>query len=257
MAAGKYISNVINRRAKKMGNESGTWIMHGLTADDPECILTVEQLKDFIEKVGFIPLFKNEIPGFSVEEHTLPDYWWSGDKQRDPWEWREIIAGEGKIAYGKFFDKKAGFISREWLPTFVNYRRDGYDFDALWEDGKAQLRQKRIMDLFDDDTEMFSNELKAKAGFGKGGEKNFEGIVTSLQMELYLCVRDFRQRVNKQMEPYGWPISVYCKPEHLWGYGEMTAAYSEDPAVCRDSIIEHVMKLYPGAATAVAAGYRV
>ena len=39
----------------------------------------------------------------------------------------EIIAAGGRIAYGKFFDRKAGFISREWLPVFANYRRDGYD----------------------------------------------------------------------------------------------------------------------------------
>ena len=46
--------------------------------------------------------------------------------------WREIIARSGKVAYGKFFDKKAGFISVEWLPVFANYRRDGDDFDALY-----------------------------------------------------------------------------------------------------------------------------
>lgn len=228
-----------------MGNESGNWIMHGMSEDDPECILNVEQLSQFIEERGFIPLFKNSIPGFSVEEHTLPDYWWSGDTERNPWEWRKVIAADGKIAYGKFFDKKAGFIAPEWLPTFVNYRRDGYDFDALWEDGKAQLRQKKIMDLFDDDTELFSNELKVKAGFSKGGEKNFEGIITSLQMEMYLCVRDFRCRVNKRMEPYGWPISVYCKPEHLWGYGVTTAAYDESPETCQDRIRARMCELYP------------
>jgi chromosome segregation ATPase len=36
----------------------------------------------------------------------------------------------------------------KWLPVFVNYRRDGYDFDSLWEDGKAGQRAKKIMDLF-------------------------------------------------------------------------------------------------------------
>ena len=30
----------------------------------------------------------------------------------------------------------------------MNYRRDGYDFDALWDDEKASRRQKKIMDLF-------------------------------------------------------------------------------------------------------------
>ena len=109
-----------------------------------------------------------------------------------------FIARSGRVAYGKFFDRKAGFISEEWLPYFVNYRRDGYDFDALWEDGKASARQKKIMDLFAEefeDEEYFSNELKQKSGFGKNGDKGFEGIITGLQMQIYLCVRDFRQRM--------------------------------------------------------------
>jgi len=53
------------------------------------------------------------------------------------------------------------------------------------------------------------------AGFGKGGEKNFEGTVTGLQMGGYLPIRDFRQRLNKKGQPCGWPISVYATPESL------------------------------------------
>ena len=119
-----------------------------------------------------MPLFKNEIPGFSLEERTAPEYWWSGDPKSDPWEWREIIARSGKVAYGKFFDKKAGFISKQWFPYFANFRRDGYDFDALWDDEKASIRQKKIMDFYleeNAEAEYFSSELKKKAGFGKGG----------------------------------------------------------------------------------------
>ncbi len=113
-----------------MANESGTWIMHGVVENDPRCLHTVEEAVTYINEVGFLPLFKNEIPDFSLEERTVPEYWWSGDPKHDPWEWRKLIAGSQKAAYGKFFDKKAGFISKEWFPYFANYRRDGYDFDA-------------------------------------------------------------------------------------------------------------------------------
>ena len=44
-----------------------------------------------------------------------------------------------------FLPKKAGFISQKWLPVFANYRRDGYDFDALFEDEKAPIKHKNIM----------------------------------------------------------------------------------------------------------------
>ena len=96
-----------------MGNEAGQWIMYGVDWDDPECIHTVEEATIYINEVGFLPLFKNEIPGFSLEERTVPEYWWCDDPERDPWMWRAIIARKHDIVYGKFFDKKAGFISRQ------------------------------------------------------------------------------------------------------------------------------------------------
>ena len=104
------------------------------------------------------------------------------------------------------------------------------------------------MDLFADELmneEYYSNELKKKAGFGKGGEKGFDGIITGLQMQMYLCVRDFRQRKNKKGEEYGWPLAVYAIPEHLWGYDYVTSAYKEEPDESAIRIANHIMDVYP------------
>jgi hypothetical protein len=236
-----------------MGNESGTWIMYGVAADDPECIHTVDEAIEYINKIGFLPLFKNEIPGFSLEEHTVAEHWWSENTDVDPWEWRAVIARRGEVAYGKFFDGKAGFISREWLPYFANSRREGYDFDALWDDEKASGRQKKIMDLFAEDNadaELYSNELKQRAGFGKEGEKGFDGTIASLQHMMYLCVRDFRQKKNKKGQAYGWAIAVYSTPEHIFGYDYVTSAYRENPVESGKRIAMHTMKVYPMASAA-------
>ena len=230
-----------------MGNENGTWVMHGLSTNDPQCIQTMEQLVDLIEQIGFLPLFKNDIPMFSVEERTVPDRWWTGDISRDPWAWREKIAAESNIAYGKFFDKKAGFISKKWLPYFANYRRDGYDFDSRRDEGIAPYRQKMVMEIFETHDEMLSNQLKDTAGFGTNGEKNFEGTLTALQMQLYLCVRDFRQRINRKGEPYGWPIAVYTPPEQIFGYDLLASAYAEEPAASQLRIQKHLTELFPSA----------
>lgn len=92
--------------------------MRGLDWDDPSRIQSWEELIDRIDEIGFLPLFKNEIDGFSAEENTSDLYWWSGNPEQDPWEWRELIARSGRVAYGKFFGKKAGFISKEWFPHF-------------------------------------------------------------------------------------------------------------------------------------------
>ena len=230
-----------------MAIENGEWIMRGLDWDDPSRVQTWEDLIDLINEVGFLPLFKNEVDGFSVEENTGDLYWWTGDEEQDPWEWRCLMARSGKVAYGKFFGKKAGFISRAWFPHFANWRRDGYDFDSRWDEELAPMRQKRIMDCFSIQEEWFSFALKQRAGFGKGGEKNFEGTVTDLQMGGYLLIRDFRQRRNKRGQLYGWPRSVYATPEALWGSDHIASAYSTDPARSRDLVFQQVQACFPAA----------
>ena len=230
-----------------MANENGEWIMHGMAKNDPARIRTVSALEDYVNQIGFLPLFKNEIDDFSVEEHTYGPDWWSDNEAIDPWEWRKLIAAGGRIAYGKFFNNKAGYISLDWLPVFANWRRDGYDFDARWEDEKASHRQKKLMDLFSREEPLYSFEMKELGGFGKGGEKNFEGTLTSLQMQTYLVVCDFRQRKNKAGIPYGWGIALYTTPELLWGSELISSGYSEAPAVSKQRIYAHIQKLFPQA----------
>lgn len=238
--------------------ENGEWVMYGLPWNDPGRIRSWQELEEWIDKVGFVPLFRNEVKGFSVEEHTSTRFWWTGSRKEDPWEWREIIAANRKVAYGKFFDGKAGFLSLAWLPYFANYRRNGYDFDARWQDGLASRREKRIMDFYlgeDEngdavfrDERILTTELKKKAGFGKGGEKNFPGILTGLQMQTYLVISDFRRRENKRGEEYGMAVSIPLPPEAIWGYEAVTAAYREEPEVSRERIVSHIRAMYPGAA---------
>ena len=233
-----------------MPNENGEWILYGLDDNDPKRIKTWNALIKVIDKIGFLPLFANQVEGFSVEEMTAATGWWSGDAKRDPWMWREIITESHQAVYGKFFDKKAGFISLEWLPYFANWRRDGYDFDALWDDQKASYRAKKIMDLFPEKpkTEWFSFEIKEKAGFGKGGLKNFDGLLTQLQMQTYLVPKEFRKRKNKKGEEYGWSIAVMATPESIWGKKIVRKAYKEDPEKSRERIFQQVKNCFPLAA---------
>ena len=237
--------------------DNGLFIMNGSKRGDKLRVRTAEELVELINEVGFLPLFSNEVTGFSVEEHVPAGSWWTGDINTDPWEWRETISRGKQVAYGKFFGKKAGYISQEWLPYFANYRRDGYDFDARYQDGLANRRQKLIMDFYmgedaDGDIlwkkdEILSTELKKLAGFGKGGEKNYPGIVTDLQMMLYLVITDFRRRVNKRGEQYGMSVSVMFPPETVWGYKAVTSAYGETPTESYERIASHLRELFPDA----------
>ena len=99
------------------------WNLNGCRKNDPSRFRSVEDVIARIHEVGFLPLFATEIPGFSVEEHTYAFDWWSDDPDRDPWAWRMEIASRDDIAYGKFFDRKAGFISMPWFPIYWNSMR--------------------------------------------------------------------------------------------------------------------------------------
>ena len=90
----------------------GDWIMHGCGRNDPSCLHSPDDLLSLVEETGFLPLFENRIPGFSVEERTVSADWWSDNPASDPWVWRQAMASDPRIAYGKFFEKKAGFVSR-------------------------------------------------------------------------------------------------------------------------------------------------
>lgn len=233
------------------------WIMKGLSWDDPLRIRSADELVSWVREIGFLPFFANGVPGFSAEEHVAADAWWTGSRTEDPWEWREAIAAGHAVAYGKFFDGRAGFIAPEWLPHFANARRNGYDFDGKWQSGAASRREKAVMEFFvdveSDDEPVFtgeailSTELKQRAGFGKGGEKNYPGIVTGLQMQLYLVIGGFKRRENKKGMPYGMPVSVLMTPESIWGYRLLSSAYDEEPAQSWDRIFTHAAELFPQA----------
>ena len=109
-------------------------------------IRSQKDLEDIALEFGFLPFFNNEIRGFSIEEHTPTSYWFS-DEREGPWEWKGPIAVKGKLVYGKFFRKKAGFVSLKWFSDFANFRRNGYDFDSRCDEGMVPQKDQKHYEL--------------------------------------------------------------------------------------------------------------
>ena len=197
----------------------GDWNLRGCKRNDPNRLKSPEEVAELIRRIGFLTLFSVGIPGFSVEERVPAWDWWSDDPASDPWIWRMILAEYDDIAYGKFFDRKAGFISKQWFPAFANYRRDGYDYEGLYEDGKMKGGAKRILDTLKLDEnavglELMSGQIRKSAGV----EKGFDGLMIDLQMQSFLLISRFRQKRNKKGIAYGWHLPSFMTPETKWGY---------------------------------------
>lgn len=193
---------------------------------------------------GFLPLFQNDIPGFSVEEHTPPSFWFS-EGCDGPWEWKGPVVRNGRCAYGKFFSGKAGFVSLDWLPDFVNLRRDGLDFETCYAAGLIPRQDKLLYDALLLRGTSLTRELKAACGYRKGGLKGFDAAIARLQMQTYVTVADFSYSIDRLGRPYGWGMARYAAPETLYGESAVVCPHASETSELR--MLEHLSRLLPDA----------
>lgn len=210
--------------------------------------LRINSQKDMVRAVnelGFLPFFRNSIEGFSVEEHISPRFWFG--EEPGAWEWKGAVINETGCAYGKFFDRKAVFISREFFPDLANYRRDGYDFDALYDEGLAKTSDKAVFDLIDKNAPIISKRLKKLGDYRKGGNKGFDTSVTRLQHQCYVVISGFVYLTDKRGEQYGWGVAEYSTPERFMGADFTENVYRRDPQSSYEIVFDKLKKTLPHA----------
>jgi len=199
-------------------------------------------LVKLINKIGILPFFDNEIEGFSLEECVDPKYYFP-DEGEGVWEWKGPVIRETHCAYGKFFRGKAAYIREDLYRDFANWRRDGYDFDALYDDGLARSEDKRVFDILDEHGSLLSKELRRLGDYRKGGCKGFDGIITRLQMSGYAVVSDFEYETDKYGNTYGWGVARYETPEVRFGEDFKNHVYDLTPQESYEKIFEHIRDL--------------
>jgi hypothetical protein len=179
-------------------------------------IYNAAKLTEYIKKIGFLPLLSSGIEGFSAEEVVdddcryvvFPDGGWDWPL----WKWKGPIVTEGGCVYGKFFDKKAGFISREWWPDFYNYRRSVYPMP------KEGSIEETILITLREHGSLITRELRAASGFaGTKMRSKFDGYITRLQMGCHIVTEDFVYPHDHHNREYGWGWSLLTTPELLLG----------------------------------------
>ena len=220
-----------------------------MTFSDDFKIGTMKELITAVEKLGFVPFFANEIEGFSIEEHIAPGCWYD-DANEDfwpAWEWKGPVIKKAKCAYGKFLRGKAMYVSSKWFPDFANFRRDGYDFDARYDDGLASAHDRDLYELLDMNAPVVSKELKSIGGYGKNGRKGFDTCVTRLQKQCYVLISDFVYATDKLGNRYGWGIAEYSTPERFLGKKFTDDVYKRTPEQSYSRVLSQFKKILPDA----------
>lgn len=220
-----------------------------MTFEDNFTIDSSQELVRLIDEVGFVPFFANEIPGFSLEEHIAPGCWYNdGDNGFWPaWEWKGPVIREAGCAYGKFLRGKAMYISAKWFVDFANFRRDGYDFDARFDDGLASYQDRDLFEFLSANAPIISKVAKKLGGYGKNGRKGFDTILARLQKQCYVITSDFRYEMDRYGEPYGWGVAEYTTPELFFGKKFTGSVYKRTPEESYARVVGQLRKILPGA----------
>ena len=206
---------------------------------------SAEELAALVSELGFLPFFQNSIPGFSIEESTPGELWFS-DSADGPWEWKGPVIDLTNCAYGKFFQNKAMYISAEWFPHFANYRRDGYDFEGFYAEGFARNKDKKLMDALNRTGPINTKTLKREAGYaGKDALKGFDGVLTRLQMQTFVLTDGIEHMTDKFGQSYGWGVCRYATPEQRYGADCFADVYELPPEESRQILLAHLQKLLP------------
>ena len=232
-------------------------------------IYSATGMMELIQKIGFLPLLDSGIEGFSAEDIVAEDCQYvtfpEGGWDWPLWKWKGEIVTEMPCMYGKFFNKKAGFISQEWWADFCNYRRSKYprpDEDSI---------EGAILSTLQSSGSLITRELRAACGFTgnrrtkqeqseacfnsalqeegrpkvKGMRSKFDGYLTRLEMATYIVTEDFIYPRDKHNHEYGWGWSLLNTPEYL--YGREACQCNRTPQESYQRIFEHLKEILPDA----------
>lgn len=209
-------------------------------------IHTATQLVDLIHEVGFLPLLDSGINGYSAEDlvdadcrYVVYDDGWDWPL----WKWKGPITTEGGVVYGKFFDKKAGFIAQEWWSDFMNHRRATHP--AL----VAGSIEESILLTLREHGSLITRELRNLCGFtGTKMRSRFDSYITRLQMSCHIVTQDFVYPRDKHGNEYGWGWALLTTPEQLLGKDACQCDHTPEESLNRmmtqlQTILPHATEL--------------
>ena len=173
----------------------------------PPEVVGPESMYALIRDYGIIPFFENPIPGFSIEEHTSPQAWFTSDTL-GPWDWKIACVQSGDIAYGKFlWGGKAAFATVEVYRELMNWRRAQKKY-------RPGADQAKVLEYLQEHGSVSVPEVRKLLGVKKSAA---DALLGKLQQQTRLVTGDI-QRVfaGADLHYSGWQRSSFCSPESLF-----------------------------------------
>ena len=163
-----------------------------------------------IRKLGVVPFFSNPVSGFSIEDLTPRECWFTGETL-GPWDWKVDVVNSGEIVYGKFLcGGKSAFATM----------------------------QRMVVDAIAREGEMTTRQLRALTGLKKSA---LDALMTRLQMATQVVIGNIERVYNGPDLSYkGWQHASFCRPDDL-----MDIAVADSAEASWEALAEHIRSLVP------------
>ena len=203
-------------------------------------IKNVDDAREFIKRYQLTTLLSNRfLNELSMDIYTPKGCW---DTDENPWEWKKVLVLERECLYGKLFGKYAGFAYKNVMYDLINYRRDGYDFEARVNSMPVSDADILIYNIISSHKNIDTKSLRAICNVDKKNKGEFDRSLERLQMQTYICVSSFDPQVDKNGNFYGWGIASYSTPELLFGERKIEKVYEKDPMESRSDLLKVLKK---------------
>ena len=206
-----------------------------------EPIRSKADLAERIRMYGFLPFFRNGVPGWSVAEQIDPALWFTDEE--GPWEWKGPLASDRVCVYGKFLRGKAAFVDLSLFADLANSRRDGYDWEGILDENLAPHNDRLLMRYVDAHPYVLSTRAKRECGFSKG----YDAVLTRLQMQTWIVTADFVYNRTAQGVPYGWGNAVIDLAERWLGEDVLAVPEGRTPEESFERVVGRVLRAIPDA----------
>jgi len=204
-------------------------------------VLNQEGMLSLIKEYRLIPFFVNPIPGYSIEEHTPSEFWFT-EEDLGPWDWKIECVRSGDIAYGKFLcGGKAAFATVDVYREIINWRRSLPRY-------KPTPDQQKVLDYVEEHGSISVSEVRRLMGMKKAAA---DSLLGKLQMQTRILTGDITRVYRGADLTYsGWQRSSFCAPEALFeemdfpfpGFRPRTLRSSLTPAESLDFLKDVIRK---------------
>lgn len=241
-------------------------------------IQSAREMIEVIKEIGIVPFSKNAVSGWSIEEMTHPDWWFSSSDELGPWDWKIDAVREG-IIYSKFISRRSAFATKELYMHLMNWRRSipvyqvavGGDSKMKTIDDRLQkylspillrgirecetMESAEIREFLEKEVSMETRKLVGghleKYLIPRIRKQAVDFLLGFLDMGTWTVVGDIsRVYRGAQCEYKGWQRNSFTSPEALFSflyeYPSKGLLPNCSPEESKEVIINHLERLFPG-----------